>query len=188
MVDQLLDFTTVRQIRKALETQPSGLDEAFESSLKRIDSHPKPKRMLARRLVGWITYAKRRLKLDEILYAFAVEEDSEVIHQESLPNPDLLLRLCVGLVMLDEKDNTLGLCHASAYEFFQNSVLSATDIEVDIAKTCLHYLSMRSLREGRCQNSIDMLKRLQQMPFLAYSARYWGNHLQAKDAEKHLKL
>ncbi|KAL2007477.1 hypothetical protein VTN00DRAFT_8915 [Thermoascus crustaceus] len=163
MVDQLLDFTTVRQIRKARETQPSGLDEAFESSLKRIDSQPKPKRMLARRLVGLITYAKRRLKLDGILYAFAVEEDGEDIHQENLPNPDLLLRLCLGLVMLDEKDNTLGLedmFTLPLYEVIEGRPLPEFHRHVETPST-------------------DAL--------LGIFSPMLGNHHQEKDAEKKLE-
>lgn len=187
MLDQLLDLTTVRQIRKALETQPSGLDQAFESSLKRIDSQSNAKRTLARRLMGWITYAKRRLRMEEILCAFAVEEDSDDIHNENFLNPDLLLRLCVGLVVLDEKDGTLGMVHTSAYEFFRGRVLSSKETEIDIAKTCLHYLCISPLREGPCKNSNEASKRFQKMSFLGYSARYWGKHLQEEDVEEELE-
>src|SRR5205809_6774577 len=87
ILDEVLDLTTIRQIRKALEKPPADLHRAFESSLERINSQPKAKRSLAHRLLGWVTYAKRRLKMEEILQAFAVEEDSDDIHKENLPSP-----------------------------------------------------------------------------------------------------
>lgn len=187
MLDQLLELTTIRQIREALELQPPGLDQAFQSSLNRINAQSPAKRTLARRLLNWVIYTKRRLRVDEVVCAFAVEEESDKIHSESFLSPDLLVRVCVGLVMLDEKNGTLGMVHASTYEFFQNNILSSREANFDIAKICLHYLSMSPLTEGPCKNSEEATKRLEQMTFLNYSAKHWGEHLQDGHVQKDLE-
>ncbi|OJJ80681.1 uncharacterized protein ASPGLDRAFT_134216, partial [Aspergillus glaucus CBS 516.65] len=97
VLDEVLELTTIGQIRKTLQREPQGLQGAFDASVQRIDAQPKPRRSLARRLLSWITYAKRRLKIEEAMCAFAVDE--ERFDHEYIPSAALLLRVCVGLVV-----------------------------------------------------------------------------------------
>ena len=177
ILDHILELTTLRQVQNALELQPFSLHQAFEASLDRIDAQPPAKRKLARRLLSWITFAKRSLRIEEVVCAFAVEEDMAQIQSENLVSADLLVRVCVGLVILDENYHTVDMVHSSAYEFFRSS-LPSQDADLDIAQTCLRYLTMRPLNEGPCQSSRETALRLEQMAFLSYSAKHWGKHLQ----------
>ena len=36
-MDQLIDLPTIKKMRKALETLPANLNDAFDTSIKRID-------------------------------------------------------------------------------------------------------------------------------------------------------
>lgn len=186
VVDELLELTTIRQMRKALESVPSKLDQAFESSLQRIDAQPKAKRQLAHRLIGWIISAERRMKMEEILHAFAVEEGTNEIDPENVANPDRLLRLCVGLVTLDSKNMTLSMVHTSAYEFFSRKVTQDMDVQIDIAKTSLLYLCTKPFKDGPCSDVKAMEERLRMMPFLSYASHYWGKHIPNRDIENSL--
>ncbi|KAF3029794.1 hypothetical protein E8E15_007980 [Penicillium rubens] len=176
ILDEILDLTTVRHMQKALEKQSTGLDQVYQSTLQRIDMQPVARRELARRLIGWVVFAKRRLKIDEVIHAFAVESDEDYIEEDNFVSPDLLLRSCVGLVVLHD-DNTVAMVHATAYDFFESTVLLPHDIETDIAETCLRYMCLSPFREGPCTSRVQMSRRFHEMLFLDYASRHWARHL-----------
>ncbi|KAJ5823599.1 hypothetical protein N7447_005939 [Penicillium robsamsonii] len=176
ILDELLDLTTVRHMQKALEKQSTGLNQVYQSTLERIDMQPRARRELARRFIGWVVFAKRRLKIDEVIHAFAVEEDEDYIEEDNFVNPDLLLRSCVGLVVLHD-DMTVAMVHATAYEFFASTVLLPHDMEADITETCLRYMCLSPFKEGPCTSRVEMSRRFHEMLFLDYASRNWARHL-----------
>ncbi|KAJ5169844.1 uncharacterized protein N7500_002627 [Penicillium coprophilum] len=175
ILDELLDLTTVRHMQKALEKQSTGLNEVYKSTLERIDMQPRARRELARRFIGWVVFAKRRLKIDEVIHAFAVEEDEDCIEEDNFVSRDLLLRSCVGLVVLHD-DKTVAMAHATAYEFFASTVLLPHDMETDIAETCLRYMCLSPFKEGPCTSRVEMSRRFHEMLFLDYASRHWARH------------
>lgn len=177
ILDELMDLTTIRQMRKALEKESKGLEQAYTSIVQRIDIQPKAKRALAHRFIGWIAFAKRRFKLSELIHAFAVEKDEEEIYEDNTVSPDLLLQSCIGMVVLFD-DNTVGLCHATAYDFFRSTVLVSHDMNTDISETCLRYMCLKSFKQGPCASSAELSCRFHEMVFLDYASRHWGEHLQ----------
>ncbi|KAL3490044.1 ankyrin repeat-containing domain protein [Aspergillus germanicus] len=182
MLDDILELSSINQIRKAIAKPQASLEQAFEATLARIEAQSKSRSSLARRLLGWITYAGRRLKMEEIIHAFAVEEDDE-FDPDNGPNPDILLRSCLGLVVVDSIDKTAGLVHTTAYEFFKAGNISETEINTDVAGTCLRYLTMKHLADP-CKSAPEISQRLKQMPFLEYAAKYWGRHIPDAEDEK----
>ncbi|KUL83144.1 hypothetical protein ZTR_10995 [Talaromyces verruculosus] len=185
LLDELLDFVTIHQMRKALQRSPQGLQQALEATIQRIDSQSSARKTLARRLLGWIMVAERRPKLDEVVTAFAVEEGEE-LQPDNIPNTDILLQVCAGLVVLNKQDNTLGLVHAFAYEVL-HLTLPKKETNLDIARTCVGYLSLQPLVAGPCTSSTEMIKRLDALAFLDYSSKYWGQHFILGDCEKDLE-
>ena len=176
VLDEILDLTSVRHMQKALEKRSTGLDQAYQSTLQRIDTQPVARRELARRFIGWVVFAKRRLKIDEVIHAFAVESDEDYIEEDNFINPDLLLRSCVSLVVLRD-DKTVAMVHATAYDFFGSTVLLPHDMETDIAETCLRYMCLSPFKEGPCTSRVDMSCRFHEMLFLDYASRHWARHV-----------
>ncbi|CAI0647003.1 unnamed protein product [Colletotrichum noveboracense] len=119
LIGHLLEQTSVKAMRHILDTAKSGsINDVFESSLQRIDNQPPPHRALAHRVIGWIINSRRVLKTDEMLHAFATEEDMEEIDKESVTSQSLMLRVCAGLVVVDDTAN-VRLVHTSVFEFFE---------------------------------------------------------------------
>ncbi|KAB2576395.1 putative ankyrin repeat protein [Lasiodiplodia theobromae] len=188
-LDQLLELSTLRKIRKTVKSLPESVKEAFQTSLERIDAQPKDRRGLAHRLIRWITHSHRRLKANEIMHAFAVEEDEmgDDIDEENCPPLTMLLKVCVGLVAENPKDGTIGMVHTSAYEFFRSHYSTEyTSIQMDIAKTSLLYLSSREMMAGPCESLEELDNRLRKLPFLPYAARHWGRHIETANFEEQL--
>lgn len=165
-------------MRRALHSFPSKLDEAFESSLRRIDSQSSSRSALAHRVIGWITNSERRLTTAELIQGLAVEEGSDEVDEENLTTIDTILRACVGLVILNREDDTVGMVHTTAYEWFHSRKSGL--YHEDLVNTCLLYLTSRPM----CANTEEMAKRVQKMLFLLYAARYWGRHIRSEDVER----
>ncbi|KAJ0422032.1 ankyrin repeat-containing domain protein [Aspergillus carlsbadensis] len=184
LLDDILELSSINQIRKAIAKPRGSLEQAFEATLDRIDAQSKTRSSLARRLLGWITFAGRRLKMGEIICAFAVEDEDE-FDPGNGPNPDVLLRSCLGLVVVDPSDKTVGLVHTTAYEFFKAGKISEMETNMDIAGTCLRYLTMKHLAEP-CTSATHLSQRLREMRFLEYAATYWGRHISRVDPKEEL--
>ncbi len=173
VMDRLLELPTIKQMRKSLTEGPTQLQEAYESSLKRIDAQPKALRDMAHRLIAWVIHAGRPLRSEEILHAFAIEPEDDDIDDENFVAVQTLLRACAGVVIIDPNRMTLNMVHTTAYEFFQDHT-SATSASEDIARTTLTYLCLKPLRSGACDTIDALSRRSTEMAFLGYAARNWG--------------
>lgn len=187
-MDQLLNLTTIKRMRRSLESLPIGLHEAYKSSLDRIMIQHPSRAALALRVIGWATHAERPLSIDEILHAFALEEDCDEFDEENLTSSKILLQVCVGLVTIKEEDSTIRMVHATAHDFFRSLAEKSASIEEDIAKTCLGYLCLRPLAVGPCTDVESLNGRLRDMPFLAYAAQQWGIHVQRVEKQSESQI
>ncbi|KAH6891489.1 ankyrin repeat-containing domain protein [Thelonectria olida] len=175
LVDKLLDMTTLAQMRKAMKTMPTTITEAFESSVKRIESQSPARRELAFKAISWITQAQRRLKAVELLHALAVEQDEDEFDEDNIPDIQLTLGVCVGLVVRDTTDDSIGMVHTTALEFFQGRTSSSS--RQDIATVCLTYLTVPPFTDGPCKSLDEIGARHLERPFMAYAAKFWGDHV-----------
>lgn len=173
-LNQVLGLTTTGQIRKTLQRKPQNLNEAFQESMQRIDAQSEARKTLARRLLSWITFARRQLTVAEVTCAFAVSEKE--LNEDEKPSIPLLLRVCVGLVVLNNNDNSFQLLHASAYEYFSLSFSNAAETHFDIARTSLNALCLESFNSQPCTSPLELIERLDSLSFIEYAAKYWGEH------------
>jgi ankyrin repeat protein len=172
----LLGLTSIKQMRQALKSMPSNLAEAYESSLRRILEQSPSRANLAMRAIGWITNAERRLKVEELQHALAVEEHTSEIDEENWTLVKIILQVCIGLVSVDPVDGTIAMIHVTAYDYFQHLKDQFSEIQLDMAKTSILYLGLHSLHDGAC-SSVELLQKcFQYMPFLGYAAQHWGDH------------
>ncbi|KAJ9606743.1 hypothetical protein H2200_008752 [Cladophialophora chaetospira] len=176
IMDKLLELPTVKQMRKSLAAGPMKLEDAYATSLRRIDAQSQALRNMARRLIAWVVHAERPLRPVEVAHAFATDCEDDEIDEENLVMVQTLLRSCKGLVVVDHDRGTFGMVHTTAYEFFK-SYSHALSTSEDMAQTALTYMCLKVLRLGACDTLDGLLKRLEDLPFLEYAARNWGRHL-----------
>ncbi|KAK7962817.1 uncharacterized protein PG986_003642 [Apiospora aurea] len=120
LVHHLLELSTVKEMRKEIQASPVLLEEAFESSLKRIDAQSKSHSALARRVISWVAAAERKLLMSELVHGLATEEESNVIDSENLPSKKTILKVCGGLVVLSPQDQSISMVHTSVWVWFRN--------------------------------------------------------------------
>lgn len=180
-LDTLINKTTRRKIKTALETLPEALDSIYEELMIRVKlQNPKDHADLAVRVLGWIFYAARPLTITEVQHALAIEEGDVDLDEDGIPSRDLLVSVCAGMVMINDNSNTITLVHYTTQEYFQRSGKRLLDnVNQDIASTCLTYLHFDSFN---CQiedmtSDEDFHLLLRDHPLLGYTAQYWGTHL-----------
>ncbi|KAK6363123.1 hypothetical protein TWF730_000572 [Orbilia blumenaviensis] len=188
-MDSIYAATTVREIRNALKTMPSDLQKTFDVALERIQAQPKQHAALALRVLSWLTHTKRPFSVEELCHGLAVEEDTTSLDEENLPAPRLLINVCGGLVVIDRESDTIRLAHLTVQEYFKRMTPQLFGgINVSIAESCVTYLSFDAFSTGVCNDDESLDSRLQENPFLRYSAKHWGDHVRGEGEHKLLKL
>lgn len=166
-------------MRKVLQVFPTHLDEAFESSLQRINAQSQSHSALANRVMGWIVSAERKLQMPELAHGLATEEGFDVIDEENLVSSKTILKVCGGLVVL--QGSAVSMVHITVHTWLRNRYDGL--YHKDLAESCLTYLTMTSFSSGAAQSLNEMDKRLSTFPFFSYAAQCWRRHLtKAKDA------
>ena len=171
-----MSCTTVKKMRQALKLMPTNLSEAYESTLKRILEQAQNRSDLAIRIIGWVSHAERNLKVDELKHALAVEKGAHSIDEEDLTSTKIILQVCIGLLIFDSESGTFRFIHYTAHEYFRQLHQQFAGIQLDIAETCLTYLTYQSICEGPCSTVEALRRRYESMPLLSYAAQCWGHH------------
>ena len=139
--DSLLDKRTAKDVKSTLAKLSKGsaaLDEAYKEAIQRIEGQLSGDYELAKRVLSWITYAKRPLTTTEICCALAVEPDKAELDPENIPDVEDLLSVCAGLVVVDQESAVIRLVHYTTQEYFER-IRDAWDpgAQLHIASTCL---------------------------------------------------
>ncbi|KAF2200242.1 ankyrin, partial [Delitschia confertaspora ATCC 74209] len=186
-VDTLLDKTTTKDVKSTLAKLSKGsaaLDDAYKVALQRIESQLDGHHKLAKKVLLWITFAKRPLTTAEICCALAVEPEEEELDRENIPDIEDLVSVCAGLVVVDQESAIVRLVHYTTQEYFER--MRATwnpGAQLEIVTTCLTYLSFGAFRSGSCSTDEEFYQRLQQNEFLDYAAMHWGEHAREIECE-----
>jgi hypothetical protein len=182
-VDSLQDKQTTKAVKTSLAKLTKGaaaLDVAYAEAIQRIEGQLEGHRELAKRVLLWITFAKRPLTTTEICCALAVEPEETEIDPDNVPDSEDIVSVCAGLVVVDQESALIRLVHYTTQEFFERTGNAwVPDSQLHIARTCLTYLCFDAFQSGRCTANKEYKKRLQEHQFLDYAAKYWGEHARA---------
>ncbi|RYP19461.1 hypothetical protein DL767_009642 [Monosporascus sp. MG133] len=179
--DSLLDKRTAKDVKSTLAKLSKGsaaLHDAYNEAIQRIEGQLSRDSERAKKVLSWITYAQRPLNTTEICCALAVELEDEELDPENVPDIEDLVSLCAGLVVVDEGSAIIRLVHYTTQEYFERIGEEWNpSAQLDIALTCLTYLSFDTFRSGSCSSNKEFEERLRGSEFLDYAAKHWGRHI-----------
>jgi ankyrin repeat protein len=174
-MDSLSRQDNRRDVRRTLERLPKELDHTYDDAMVRIRDQDRQKASRANQVLTWICYAFRPLKVKELLYALAVEPGDDTLDEEAIPAVDDLIDACAGLVTVDEESKIVRLVHYTTQEYFESRRAGYfPDAQMDISKTCITYLSMKTFTNAPHR---DLKSLVLENPLLHYAAMYWGDHV-----------
>jgi hypothetical protein len=146
-------------------------------AMARIDGQNTDDRLLAERVLAWVSYAMSGLKLTELQHALSVDKDDEDLNDEDVISEKLLTEVCAGLVMVEHGSNVIRFVHATTQQYFQD--IRAVKFpwgHVDITRTCLTYLRFPSIGLSHGQANQEMQRIEERYPFVRYASIHWGDH------------
>lgn len=104
-MDSLIPQTNLRGVRDALAKLPAGVNTTYDEAMERIGRQDGDDRMLAERILAWVTCAYRPLSLRELQHALAVSPRMTHVEPDALVDETILTSVCAGLVVIDENTN-----------------------------------------------------------------------------------
>ncbi|TFK17905.1 ankyrin [Coprinopsis marcescibilis] len=193
-LDMLKGCTNERQVRKALEGLPRGMDGMYDVTMERIKALPEHEADLAKRVLIWVTYAQRPLTVEELVLAVSVcPETYRYDHTQEPTGIESILSLCCGLLQLEASTGRWGkpiklarFVHYSVAEYMVEKlkVHYPDDPHALIGSTCIAFLRHYGFHDVSSQGSFDeseICKRLEPFPrrrtlMADYPYQYWGFH------------
>ncbi|KAL2144486.1 hypothetical protein VTI28DRAFT_9061 [Corynascus sepedonium] len=179
-LDSLKGKTTPKAVRaalKSLQTGSQAYDHAYKDAMNRIEGQIEDHKELAKRVLSWITCAKRPLSTTELRIALGVEMGETELDPDNIPEVKDIVSICAGLVTVDEESNIIRLVHYTTQEYFVRTWKEwFSNAQADITDTCAKYLSFSSFKSGSCHTDAEFEDRLRLNQLYDYAARYWGEH------------
>lgn len=181
VLGECLDWPSVK---RELNNLPQTLDATYQRTLQSMNEQ---NRRAATRLLQFLTYMKRPLRLEEAVDVVAVDfsERPRFDPANRVPIPAEVLRYCSSLVIMtsreNEEDHTIikeiQLAHFSVQEYLMSSRTKgylSNDLEKSVASaaildTCLAYLLDIDHPNDRVQAN-------ERFPLAQYSAQSWLDH------------
>jgi len=173
-IEAILRGTTIARRRKTLKSikDGAGLGDAYGATLERIKAQGEEKAKLAVAALTWVCHAERPFQVDELCHALEVEIGEREFDPENVPSIGTLLDCCQGLITVDVEALNVRLIHYTVQEYLCSHPGLFSKPHSILAETCLTYLNSRQVK----RHTPHALPNHGSMPFLKYSARYWGAH------------
>ena len=193
-LDALVTCLNRPRLRAALASLPRTLDETYARILRNINPDYQSD---ALKILQWLVYSARPLRLEEVVEVLATEPNSEPRFDPDrrFPEPHDILSICSSLTTTEFatddvpgigriKVEELRLAHFSVKEYLMSDrvceeakIFRIQEIPASAAITeaCLAYLLHFDTQ--------DILKEeaFKDFPLLGYSAKYWMQHARVVD-------
>ncbi|KAH7231610.1 nucleoside phosphorylase domain-containing protein [Fusarium redolens] len=98
------------------DREPDVLAQAYTQAMGRINDHKPGLQNLAKKVLSWITWAKRPLTTSELQHALAVEAGKSELDEDNIPQIEDLVSVCAGLVTVDKESGIIRLVHYTTQE------------------------------------------------------------------------
>ncbi|KAF2178926.1 purine and uridine phosphorylase [Zopfia rhizophila CBS 207.26] len=197
-IDALENCLDYRTLKIALVSLPNTLDETYSRILRAV---PSEHRQYATRILQFLTFSERPLRIEEAVDAIAVDTEGNQYFslKYRMPDPQEISRYCSSLVVVvsatehsngeDSERVELQLAHFSVKEYLTSNRLDSgiaqdfqeTTARASIAKVCLAYLL-------HFDQDVPPKQISEAFPLARYSARFWmTNALVAEAKDKRLQ-
>ncbi|KAK3644149.1 hypothetical protein LTR56_004157 [Elasticomyces elasticus] len=203
-----------REVENTLDNLPTGIDaykNAYDAAITRVMAQPLSHSELAHHMLMWVHSAKRPLQVSELRHILAVGENQRLLDVKSLPDINIMLSVCAGLVEAVEQQTD----SESRYERrkrrlghfdekFRDHLVEVRDTRV---VRFVHYtveqyfmsiapqlfpekeeicatkcIVYLCFLRGPCENNEELVERFRVHAWLDYAAHYWHDHFREAEA------
>jgi hypothetical protein len=127
---------------------------------------------LAKTTIGWITYAKRPLTVDELEHAVTIAIGSSSFGESNITYMEQMTLFFCGLVVVDETTHHIKLVHYCTQKYFGGKGDAwLSEMGIFLMNSCLTYISYDEFEE-RTYESEASLEALLGFSTLRYSVKF----------------
>jgi hypothetical protein len=121
---------------------PKNLYEGYDIAMQRIEAQTEDNRKTACSTLIWVANAKRPLRVSEITTALAIEPGDRQLDENNVLDIEIILGVCAGLVIVDEKLKVVRLVHYTTQEYLDSiQAQKFPDAQTEITRTLLTFLT-----------------------------------------------
>jgi len=125
-------------MREAVESLPKQLDETYRDTLQRVNSQDDDDALLAKQVLAWVHLAYAYLSVRMVQQAVAKLRGDNPGRDDCLIDPELLVSVCAGLVVIDQESELIRLVHYTVEEYLERSFNAFyPDASRDVNYCCL---------------------------------------------------
>jgi len=158
----------------------NGLSDAYTEALKRLNGQARNESELGMNVLMWVLHSERPLHAEELRHALGVEMESEDLDHENLPDIQIVLSSCLGLVTVEASSSIVRLVHFTLQEYLLHNPTVFRSPHSTIAEVCLTYLNFSCLWDlSPTPDSISPA-----LPLEEYASCYWEKHARIGMTEK----
>jgi hypothetical protein len=99
-IEALKSCISVQSLMKKLEALPTGLNDLYEHTLRRIEAQGEEKTSLAKRVLLWVVHAMRPMFIEDIQLAVTIDLHSKTLDSNCMSPIQLLFDVCCGLITI----------------------------------------------------------------------------------------
>ena len=139
-------------IRQTLRDLPVGLVQTYERILLKISNSSFLKQEIALRAFRWTVCSRRPMKVEELQEAVAFGSSDSSWDRDQIPDADLMIETCRGLLVRDEEDTTVRFAHHTVHQYLLSApvvrdqegsrfpVSNRSEAEAFVGRVCVTYL------------------------------------------------
>lgn len=185
-MDSLADCLTIREVLHALEHLPKEINNTYDQAMTRIEKLSVNRQRAVKKLLLWVSFAERPLKIAELEHAIAIARGMTEIGKDYILSAKVLTSMSAGMVIIDESEY-VRLTHETAEGYFKEKrkVLFPSS-ETEVTESCIAYLQLEVFNQGPCtgpDEAKEFEERWKVHPFLSYAALHWGSHEKRSDPD-----
>jgi hypothetical protein len=182
---------SIQHVRDLLESLPSNMTEVYEAAWGRILAQNPLDAQIATCVLSWVSCAKRPMRKLQILHAASIYAGSSdqkfrsYLTHDCILQPDYIFSVCVGLISLDESNDSFGFFHATAASYFHRLFTSQLDGHNNILHCSVAYLSMDYFSKSNFQvdSSIDTIDNHPLLDYVPLQFQYHYDHVMASNRQ-----
>src|SRR5277367_2722824 len=158
-----------------------SLTSAYKGIFDRLRKRSKEIQVIATKVLSWIFRAMRSLRMGELLDAIAIEEGKNLLSDEDILNPDLLIEICEGLMIHDRESDIVRFAYHTVREILEEEDCPFPLLPpIDAARSYLTYLLFEAFSVGPVLNLSECCEKYK---FFQYAAQFWALHVKGEAEE-----
>lgn len=143
-MDNLATKSSLSALRNTLQTMPTKLEDTYNQIMERIAEQNTDDANLASRILSWLTYSVRPLRVHELQHALLHDPRQgidDILDFDSLVDKEVLLSVCAGLVTLEEETSLVRFIDYTTQEYLQRvRDQRFPKAKVNITRACIAYI------------------------------------------------